>query len=199
LSHLTASAGATYRYKPSGGYAGTWYEGNLTGVLLQHQDSDLRDGGIVGFSVSAGRNFTDRIIGRVAYRYEIRRGWGEDVFDTDNHRFSGNLDYRLTERLTFYGTFAWQTGEVVSTATPSPKVLGASEARAPDEALSNGTGLQRVAYRLDAESFTGELGMNIALKRNVAMDISALHFRAYGEDDNDYNGLILRGGLLYRF
>ncbi|MCG3201425.1 MAG: hypothetical protein NFCOHLIN_01293 [Gammaproteobacteria bacterium] len=209
LSALTASAASTFRYQPGASFSAPWYEAQLVAALLQYRDSDIRDGAQLHLNLALGRNFTDRLVGRVSYRYELRRAWEGDVFDLDNHRFSGNLDYDIGERMTLYGTLAWQTGEVVSTATPRPQVLNASETWRLDEALSERPiaaipvgGFypgDRFAYRLDADTLTGELGINFAMSQSLALDLSALHFRAYGEGDNDYDGLLLRAGLLYRF
>lgn len=209
LSALTASAASTFRYQPGASFSAPWYEAQLVAALLQHRDSDIRDGAQVRLNLAVGSNFTDRLVGRIGYRYELRRAWEEDVFDLDNHRFSGNLDYDVSERVTLYGTLGWQTGEVVSTATPRPQVLNAAETWRLDEALSERPAAavpvggfypgDRYAYRIDADTLTGELGINLALSQKLALDLSALHFRAYGEGDNDYDGLLLRAGLLYRF
>lgn len=209
LSAFTASAASTFRFRPGAAFSAPWYEAQLAAALLQHRDSDIRDGGQIRLNLSVGSNLTDRLVGRVGYRYELRRAWEDEVFDLDNHRFSGNVDYGVNERVTLYGTLAWQTGEVVSTATPRPQVLNASEARHLDDALSErpvgairvGNFFQgeRVAYRLDADTLTGEVGLNLALSQKLALDLSALHFRAYGDGDNDYDGLQLRAGLFYRF
>jgi hypothetical protein len=209
LSALTASAASTFRYQPGAAFSAPWYEAQLVAALMQHQDSDIRDGARLRLNLAVGSDFTDRLVGRAGYRYELRRAWEGEVFDLDNHRFSGSLDYGINDWVTLYGTFAWQTGEVVSTATPRPQVLNASEARHLDEALSerppgaarvgNFFEGDRVAYRLDADTLTGELGLNVALSRKLALDFSALHFQAYGDGDNDYDGLQLRAGLLYRF
>jgi len=209
LSALTASAASTFRYQPGAAFSAPWYEAQLVAALMQHQDSDIRDGARLRLNLAVGSDFTDRLVGRVGYRYELRRAWEGEVFDLDNHRFSGSLDYGINDWVTLYGTLAWQTGEVVSTATPRPQVLNASEARHLDEALSerplgaarvgNFFEGDRVAYRLDADALTGELGLNVALSRKLALDLSALHFQAYGDGDNDYDGLQLRAGLLYRF
>lgn len=209
LSALTASAASTFRYQPGAAFSAPWYEAQLVAALMQHQDSDIRDGARLRLNLAVGSDFTDRLVGRVGYRYELRRAWEGEVFDLDSHRFSGSLDYGVNDWVTLYGTIAWQTGEVVSTATPRPQVLTASEARHLDEALSerplgaarvgNFFEGDRVAYRLDADSLTGELGLNVALSRKLALDLSALHFQAYGDGDNDYDGLQLRAGILYRF
>ena len=209
LSALTASAASTFRYQPGAAFSAPWYEAQLVAALTQHHDSDIRDGGRLRLNLAVGSDFTDRLVGRLGYRYELRRAWEGEVFDLDNHRFSGSLDYGVNDWVTLYGTFAWQTGEVVSTATPRPQVLNASEARHLDEALSerplgaarvgNFFEGDRVAYRLDADTITGELGLNVALSRKLALDLSALHFQAYGDGDNDYDGLQLRAGILYRF
>lgn len=209
LSVLTASAGTTLRYKPGAAYNSPWFEPSFNFALMQHQDSDIRDGTLLRAGLTVGSNLTDRLTARLGYRYDWRQAWDADVYDLGSHRLAGSVDFELTDRATLYGTLGWQTGEVVSTATPSPKVLNASEARAVDEALSerpdnavrvgNYYQGERVAYRLDADSLTGELGLNVALTRKLALDLSALSFSAWGEGNNDYDGLQLRAGLLYRY
>lgn len=209
LSALTATVATTFRYKPGTGFRSPWFEPNLSLSLMEHQDSDIRDGTLLRTGLTLGSNLTDRLVARIGYRYDWRQSWDGEVFDLDNHRASGSIDFELTDRATVYGVLGWQTGDLVSTSTPSPKVLNASEVRALDEALSQrAPGAQRagnffvgdrVAYRLGGDTLTGELGINVALTRKLAVDLSALHFDAWGEGDNDYDGLQVRAGLFYRY
>ncbi|MFO1434882.1 MAG: hypothetical protein U1F34_00360 [Gammaproteobacteria bacterium] len=209
LSEFDASLGSQWRYKPGAAFTAPWLEASARAAVMQFQDSDIRDGASLRVGADIGRNFTDRLIARIGYRYEWRHAWDADVFNLSNHRLAGSFDLTLSDRLALYGSVGWQIGDLVSTATPSPAILNISEARALDTALSDrapgalrvGNYYQgdRVAYRLEGQTLTGEIGINYALSRTLALDLSVLRFDAAGDGDNDYHGYQARAGLLYRF
>lgn len=126
LDQAKVGAKAVYRFKPDQGFESWWYELGVAGAVLQHADSDLRDGGELVLQGSLGRRFGESTLFRGGYRFQHQRSWCAAVFDHDVHRVFGNLDWRATKRATLYGTLGWQTGDASSTASPSPRIFSIS-------------------------------------------------------------------------
>jgi len=195
LGSASPGAALTWRYKPTPGFSAPWYTVTLAADLIGHRDSALRDGARGAVSAVAARRLTDRITGRAGYGYELRRAFHGEVFDTEAHRLFAALDYAATRDLTLYGVYRWRTGEVVSNATPNPRILAAAEAVEADGAFGRG----RNAYRIEATVQAVDLGANLALGERAAVDARARYFAARGKLDNDYDGVTLTAGMLWRF
>ena len=149
------------------------------------------------FNIS--RKLTDQMEIRGGYQYSARRAWNGDVFDNDDHRLYAHLDWRLTDRHTLYSTLGWQTGDVVSTATQDKNILDVSTAASPDHALSYANRPPRIAYRIDADILSSEVGFNYAFTASLAFDLSARYLHADGSGDHAYDDTKILAGLLYRF
>jgi hypothetical protein len=199
LSHWALGGKFIYRLKPGAAYDAEWFELTAGATLLQHQRSSLRDGGIVFVDLATGRKLTDQLEVRGGYQYSVRRAWNDDVFDNDDHRFYAHFDWRLADRHTLYGTLAWQTGDVVSTATQDVDFLAVSTAASPDHALSSENHPARIAYRIGADTLSSELGFNYAFTASLAFDLSARYLHADGDGNQKYNDTRILAGLLYRF
>lgn len=199
LSHLSVDGKLAWRYQPGTAFNSIWYEAAAGAALLQHQDSALRDGGKAFIDLSLGSRLTDRLQVRTGYRYSLRRAWSNTVFDDDDHRLYASGDWQAADRLLLYATVGWQTGDVVSTSRMDPAINALASARGPDPALGTWNGMPRIAYRIDADSVTGELGFNYAIRADLALDVSARYLNTDGPSNLSYDGLRVLGGLLYRF
>ena len=84
------------------------------------------------------------------------------------------LDYRLTPKTTLYGSVTWMDGEQVftlfNTAAWAP-LTTYSKTQATDPVFSSAFGGAPTAYRVDARTDCYELGVNIALRGNDALDL----------------------------
>ena len=197
LSRGALSGQLSYRYKPASAFNAPWFEARVFGAIRQFQDSTLRDGGRLEFDGAIGSTLSDAIEIRIAYRYSLERAWHEAVFDGDQHRLSGTLNWRV-DSVTWYGTLGWQRGDTVSSAADGALLERTARAHAVDSALSDGSH-PRVAYRLDADTLTGMLGFNYPLARGLALDVAALYFDADSETGAHYRGYRVTAGVLYRF
>jgi hypothetical protein len=199
LSHFSIGGKIAWRYQPGTSYDAIWYEISSGATLLKHQDSRLRDGGIVFADLSLGSRVTDRLQLRAGYRYRLRRSWDGNVFDNEGHRVYASGDWQAADRLLFYATAGWQTGDAVSTSRQDPAIGALATAMAADWALGTWKGLPRVAYRIDADTVTGEFGFNYEIRAGLALDVSARYLHTDGPSKLSYDGLRILGGLLYRF
>lgn len=198
LSRLRLGGVVEYRFQPRAGYTAVWYALTLAAAYAWHRDSAIRDAAEVALGASAGKRLTDRIAARAGYAYELARASDGAAFDTDRHRVFADLDYTLSEPAILYGGIEWRDGEVVSTAAATPAIRAMARAAETDEVFSTAT-VRRVAYRLNAETLVGRLGVNYALSNRTAFDVTALYHSTRGKGDNDYRGLIVGASLLLRF
>ena len=197
LSRGALSGQLSYRYKPASAFNAPWFEASAFGTVRQFQDSTLRDGGRLDFDAALGSSLSDSIEVRLAYRYSLERAWHEAVFDGEQQRVSGTVNWRI-ENVTCYGTLGWQRGDTVSSAAGSALLERKARAHAVDSALSDGRH-RRIAYRVDADTLTGMLGFNYPLARGLALDVAALYFDADSETGAHYRGYRVTAGVLYRF
>ena len=203
LSSLAASGRAAYRLQPSPGFTSPWVEfaGQLDG--FKYRDSPIRDGYAASIAASIGKHFTDRIRMEAGVGLD-RRGGGEDgVYDLSNRKIWTALDYKLTTKATVYGSATWFDGEQVftmfNTAAWATQAAYA-KARAADPVFSSAFGGAPIAYRVDAKTSRYELGINIALGGNNALDLGWNHFDSRADQGGGkYDGDAFRAGYLYRF
>ncbi len=75
-----------------------------------------------------------------------------------------------------------------------------SKAQATDPVFSSAFGGAPTAYRVDAQTDRYELGVNIALRGNDALDFGWSHFDSRASHGSGkYDGDVFRVGYLYRF
>lgn len=203
LSHVSALGRAAWRYQHNPGYSGTWLELAAGAEARRHNDSRLRDGYLGSFSASLGRHVTDRVRLGAGAGYEARRADGT-VYDTSATRIWGSFDYRLSPRATLYGSLTLIDGDqVFNTAYSGSQAALAGYARAiePDPSLAKAFGgVTPIAYRMSAETLVYELGANIPLRGNQAIDLSASMFDTKADRGGQrYDGALLRLMYMHRF
>ena len=204
MSSLGFAGRAAYRFQPSPGFTSPWLELAAGFEALRHRDSEIRDGSIVSVSASIGRYLTDRIRIESGAGYERRDASQGNVYDLSNAKFWGALDYKLTSSTTFYGSATWLTGEQVFTLSNTAAWSGLytyAKASAADPVFAPAFGgAAPTAYKVDADTTVLELGANIALKGNQALDFGVSWFDSKADEGGgSYNGATVRAGYLYRF
>lgn len=202
LSSLGVSGRASYRFQPSPGFTSPWFElaGQLDG--FKYRDSDIRDGYAASVAASVGKYFTDRIRMEAGAGFERRGGGDDGVYDLSNRKIWTALDYKLTSKTTLYGSATWMDGEQVftlfNTGAWAP-LYAYAKAQAADTVFSSAFGGAPTAYRVDARTDRYELGVNIALRGNDALDFGWSHFDSSADRGGKYDGDAFRIGYLLRF
>ena len=209
LSQFAGDAALGYRYQFGTHFEAPWLLATITGTGLAHIDSDIRDGGKVRGALIGGRRFGHRFATEVGYTYEVRRAIEDEVFDTEQHRVFGQLDYTISPRWLSYSSVGVVDGDVVSVSVaPWPKAMRVANAITRDfdgafgstSTLDGSPGRRpRWAYQLDAVVLTGEVGVNYLLKPGLVIDASANYAQANGEGDNKYNTYGVNLSLLFQF
>ena len=203
LSSLGVSGRASYRFQPSPGFTSPWIElaGQVDG--FKYRDNDIRDGYATSATASVGKYFTDRIRMEAGAGFDRRGGGSSGVYDLSNRKIWTALDYKLTPKTTVYGSATWMDGEQVftlfNTAAWAPLTTYA-KAEAADPVFSSAFGGAPTAYRVDARTDRYELGINIALRGNDALDFGWSHFDSRADRSGKrYDGDAFRIGYLIRF
>lgn len=204
LSSLGIAVRAAYRFQPSPGFTSPWIELAAGGELSRFRDSEIRDGGLGNVSVSLGKYLTDRIRTEVGAGYERRFASEGEVFDLSNARLWGSLDYKLTASATVYGSATWLKGDQVSTLLDTANwgtLYPYAAVSAPDPAFASAfNGTAPTAYRVEATTWLFDVGANVALTGDQALDIGAAFFKSEADQGSgSYDGATFRVAYLYRF
>lgn len=203
VSHIAVEARGSYRLQPTPGYTQPWFELAAMTQWFRHRDSELRDGFLSSAMLGAGSHLTDRI--RVAAHGSLeKRASHGSVYDLSQNRLWVMLDYRLGPAAVLYTSIARINGDHVFNAVSAEGQAWLApyyEVNASDPALAEEFGgVSPTAYRLDASTLAYELGANIPLRGNQAIDISASWFDTEADrGPGTYDGAALRFAYLYRF
>ena len=207
FDHLRFTGSATWRYKPDLRFTAPWFSAGVTIADWTYDRSELRDSHVWELEVMAGKRFTDRISGRLGAAYRERHATtdqlgllaDERLFDMTNRRWFAGLDYRYGP-VTWYGRLTRQSGDVISSAVPTRKVVLASEEIQFDDAAPRAAdGRFRFGYRLNAVTRLFDLGANIAVSRTSAIDVALQYADVAGTGGNDYDNLTLHIAYMHRF
>ena len=202
LNNITMNGNIVYTIQPRSGFTAPWYELSVDIANQKFNKSNIRDSAIVTTRIASGKRLSERLLGKLAYSYTHRYS-DANVFDTDSHDIKGLLVYDFSPRVSLFGTYQLQIGEVVSTATPNPAIIAASESVAPDDVFSPGLGPgcmnRRCAYRLDAIGHILEAGAEIYLNEQFTLDLSGRYFIIDGDGLEAYKGWVYRAGLYMQY
>lgn len=207
LSNVGISGRAAYRFQPGTEFSSPFFEIAANAVWLSHSDSELRDGSILSLEGTIGSHLTDRV--RLAGGIGVDQRNGGDpgrpgevaIYDMEYARLWATLDYRFGVRNTAYARIMQITGDHVfnSVTTTTPM----SNAWATDPALAKELGGTVNSYRVDASTFVYDLGFNIPLAGNRAIDLFASSYSSKLNEGpysgSKYTGYQLRASYLYRF
>lgn len=206
LDLLSASIGASYRIQPVAGYTLPWFELGTSVERLSFRNSDIRDGWVNNIQATLGKNFTDRLSGRIGVVREWRNAdeegdkrwptayWGGSIFDWQHNKLFAMANYKFGMESTLYATLTRIYGDQVFTAAPNLIAWSKTSAIADDPAFGT-----RRAYRMGAISDLIELGVNTPLTASTTLDVGARHFYADADSGHEYDSTELRASLLYRF
>lgn len=204
IGSIAALGRIAWRFQPTPGYTSPWFE--LGGALeaQRFRDSELRDGYIASVFGSVGKHMTDRIRIGAGLGLDERAADEGTLYDLSTTRAWLTLDYRARPKLILYGSASWLQGDHVFTANnPAGQALliPYSDVIAADPAFSSAFGgAPATAYRMEADTLLFELGANIPLAGNQAIDVGVSRFDSSADrGGGEYDGMMLRVGYLYRF
>lgn len=209
LSNLSLSGRAAWRTQPGTGFSSPIFE--VAGALewLQHADSELRDGTITTLEASVGSHVTDRVRLGAGLTW-LKRNGGDpgrvnefEIYDLDNTRIWASIDWRFSVRNTAYARLTQIDGDQVFNSVTVSGISPDPTAWATDPALAKELGGTVNSYRVDSTTQLWEIGVNLPLSREQALDFSYLGYSSKAEEGqyqgNKYSGSIYRATWLYRF
>lgn len=204
LSNVAALGRVAYRFQPSPGFTSPWIEVASAAEVVRYRDSELRDGYIVSGSVSVGKHMTDRIRFGAGLGLDEREGKEGALYDLSTTRAWLSLDYRVAQKTTIYGSTTWIDGDHVFTANnlaTQGQLSPYADVTALDPAFADAFGGTPVtAYRMEANTLLFEVGVNIPITGNQALDFGASWFDSEADrGGGKYDGGTYRIGYLYRF
>lgn len=186
LSHGRLLAMARLSHRPSGGFYMPTFAVWASAAALEF-NSTMRD----GFEFRGGLFLSGPLTTSIAARFgvaAVERSAANYVFDLSGWSASVNLDWAVTPGVTLYTGYQFQDGEVVSTGTVPPKSThlptrcGAASACDPDDALKG-----QSAYRVDAKTRLGTLGINVPLSPRFSLDAQVRHTDSESDGGDGYD------------
>jgi len=128
----------------------------------------------------------------------VNRKAKSSVFNTRSATLFGQFNYYMTESLTLTSALSYQTGQVVSTATPSLSIVNNASVIEPDGAFG-GHDARRFAYKLDATSVIVGLGIEYALSDAISADLSFQSISTKAVDPIEYDRNLMTLTMQYFF
>ncbi|MDP2229272.1 MAG: hypothetical protein Q8J78_17545 [Moraxellaceae bacterium] len=169
---------------------------------------DQRDSTVTTLQGLVQRRFNSSITFNAGVEVQQRKSDGT-VFDNEQARVFGNIDYAVGEHLSLYGVYSFTSGDTFSSAqlvfcngTPATDIFGlisAAQALEPDEAFNTDFCGSWIAYKLGATTQSLLFGANYGFNHNLSADISVQQVEVSADGGNQYERTIIRAGLLGRF
>ena len=180
LDNFSAGLAAAVRTKLGVGVGAPWIRAALS---VAHDDYDhaLRDAWHYSASISAGVRIGTRWSVQLGYLHERRRadevrdipflrdnfGIDGNAWDIDADNVTASGVYDVSERWSVLFGYARRMGQVTSTTRINNEIFQASDAIAPDEVY----GIDRFAYRVDANTNIFSLGLSRAMGDHVSINL----------------------------
>jgi hypothetical protein len=196
LNSLALSGRAAYRVQPGTDFSSPVFELAASLWWLKHSASALRDGPLGTLEASVASHVTDRVRLGAGVGLDKRHGGGSaGLYDLDSYRLWLTLDYRAGLRNTVYGRLGRLSGDQVFC---SVTVTGMSDVWEADPALSDGLGRPADCYKMDARTWSLEIGINVPLTGQGALDFAVTGHRSKS-GAFEYDVGTARASYLYRF
>jgi hypothetical protein len=198
LSHGRLLVMARLSHRPNGGFFMPTFSAWASAGVLEF-NSAMRD----GFEFRGGLFLSGPLTTAISARFgvaAVERSADSYVFDLSGWSASVNLDWAVTPGFTLYTGYQFQDGDVASTGTVQPKAThtpggcGAASACDPDDALDG-----QFAYRIDASTHVGTLGINLPWSQRVALDAQLRRIDSSTPGDTRYERLQGLVSILLRF
>jgi hypothetical protein len=207
LNQSELSLSAIYRWQNTFKYRSPWFQVMLSNQVLEF-DGSQRDSNVYQVQAMSSARLTTQINWVLGLEYKKRDSNGS-VFDTNQSRIFGNLDYKLLNKGTLYGGMSYIDGDIVSSvqsqycngliATSIYDLLIASEQVEWDSAFSNDYCGNWISYRLPAKMVTVTAGYNFPIDHRNSFDISWMLASIEAKGDNQYQRHILQANYLKTF
>lgn len=166
LGRFSLGGQGEVQYRTSGAFDATTFA-VLARAQYEQFESYYRTGPRYAVALNARRALTDRIEAFGEVGFNARDG-KSDVFRWRDYSAKLNLDYALGRKGTLYLTGEYRRGDTVSSGFASLANVGVAEVFVPDDAFNG----ELIAYRFDARTLIGTVGVNYPLGARDSVDLS---------------------------
>ena len=217
LSRYGVGVQATFRQQLSPAFTAPYVRVSATADWQEYEDSEPRDGFEGEADVAVGKQFSPKLGAELGYRYRFQRSTNNspegratpdalgrltvrgaaDVFDTDNHGGFVRLLLDPIPRWSATLEYNYMTGDVSASSDILEFVNPEQFDTVRDFALEEGTQFQ--AYRIDADQHIFSANGQFAATDKLTLDLGVRYLDASGEQNNDYDNLVVTIGGRWRF
>jgi hypothetical protein len=210
LAQLAASVGAAYTFQPVAGMGRTWYDLAARVTRLEHRDSAPRDRYLAEFDLSANRQLTARLDGRIGYRRDTTLRFGTSgldpaarrTFDVAGDGAYAALDYGATPDLSLFAEYAWRRGGFTATVGGYDQWVGSYRASTPDHAFPDdcwpGACAWRYAVRTHADLRRLDVGATLRVGE-LHLDLLGRYYEADSDGVATYRNWLVQVGSTWYF
>lgn len=199
LSHSEIGAEINYNLKPVSGFSQPTYifSGKISTLDFE---TDLRDSTQFNIKGMLAKSITDKLSMRTGLAYKLNDSESR-VYDTSDIRLFINADLLLGKRATLYSTLDYISGDIVSIISEDNlssnvlDILDSADEIQSDPSFAN----NEIAYRVDADTITLSLGLNVKLAKKQSVDLFARTISSEVSSNISYNRLIVSLSYLARF
>ena len=207
LNRSELSGRLIYRWQQRFSYRAPWYQIMLDGqrwdVAVDQRDSD-----IITLQIMASARLTTHVSWVLGLENKQRDSDGS-VFDNKQNRAFLHFDYTVRGWPAVYGGVAFIDGDIISTAQASYcnglqavatyGLIVDSAAIEWDQAFSEDYCGNWISYQLNAQTYTGTLGINWAINHSTALDMSFLYVDVSADGNNEYQRQVFQINILKAF
>jgi hypothetical protein len=203
LSNVSVDGIFSLRKKWGLGAFAPWARTGISVGRLSYDDS-YRNAWDFRATLASGRRLDERWNLWAEYAFERRAartqeeevpGLSGDAYSQDSHNLAINLEYSLSERAFLALGLIGRHGDVVSTASPGPKVFYAAQALAEDPAF----GPDFYAYRLTGTTYGVRVGLSFAATPHSLLGCGFERFDTHADGGNRYTKSVPEITWDYRF
>jgi hypothetical protein len=203
LNNVSADGVFALKKKWGLGAFAPWARAGVTAARFSYDDS-YRNAWDYHATVASGRRLDARWNLWAEYAFERRAartqeqevpGFSGDAYSENSHNLGINLEYSLSERAFLALGLIGRHGDVVSTASPGPKVFYAAQALAEDPAF----GPDFYAYKLTGTTYGFRVGLSYAATPHSLLGCEFVRFDTHADGGNNYTKSVPEITWDYRF
>jgi hypothetical protein len=203
LSNVSVDGAFALKKKWGIGAFAPWARAGITVGRFSYDDS-YRNSWDYRATLASGRRIDERWNLWAEYAFERRAastqeqevpGLSGNAYSQDSHNIGINVEYSLSERAFLSLGLQGRHGDVVSTASPGPKVFFAAKALAEDPAF----GPDFYAYRLTGTTYGVRLGISYAPTAHSLLGCGFERFDTHADGGNSYMKSVPEITWDYRF
>ncbi|MDP9140912.1 MAG: hypothetical protein M3O62_08995 [Pseudomonadota bacterium] len=193
LNQLKAQLLARYLLRPGRGFYVPTLAWSASAAGLAY-DSEMRDHSEYRALFYVDQPLTTQLRTRLSVAGRWNRDGEAGVFRDSATQFGVDFDWQVLRPLALYAGYQWRSGDFVASGKPSPAVLAAVPAYAPDDVFEGLTIL-----RQDGHGGIATFGFNYSFSPKTSFDVQVQRAGFESEFGVRYGRTISIASLLFRY